>query len=285
MAAVCGVAARCAYPFASPARASGSKWQGGAAMRTRGACDGEKAIPGDEIMSHGSSSVATVARRRPAPSQPYARTAPSRDRASDQAWADPPTDIGSHLVAELRGRQDRTRRYLHRRLGDADEAEDVWQEFCLTVWRKGHQVRDPAALNSWLNRVLHTVLVDHVRREGARRHAHARLAVEPSSASVAAEPASDSLAAPDRFDRLACSCFYRLLPRLKSEYADALARVDLGEEERAAVARDLGITPVNMRVRLHRARGALREALRHSCTECRVRACFGGASTEDGDGG
>lgn len=60
------------------------------------------------------------------------------------------------------------------------------------------------------------------------------------------------------------ACFYQLIPTLKPEYAVVLQRI----ESRAIVATDLGSTLNVIRVRLHRARRALKQILLTSCKDC-----------------
>jgi RNA polymerase sigma-70 factor (ECF subfamily) len=64
------------------------------------------------------------------------------------------------------------------------------------------------------------------------------------------------------------------VPTLKPEYAEVLRRVDFDERDPATVARELGLSSTNMRVRLHRARQALREQLERSCGTCATHACL-----------
>ena len=180
--------------------------------------------------------------------------------------------IDSKLLTTLTERRSQFLRLLQQRLGNRDEAEDVLQDFHLKVLLKGGQIKNGDSTVAWLHTVLRSVLVDHVRKEAKRREAHQLIASEWLATS-----AQDEIAAADEelFDRAACTCFYRLLPILKAEYADVLARIDLAQQERDEAARDLGITPGNMRVRLHRARTAPREELKVSCRKCRERDCFG----------
>lgn len=186
--------------------------------------------------------------------------------------------IDPKLMAILIERRVQFLRFLQKRLGDRDEAEDVLQDFYLRVLLKGDQIRDGNSIVAWLHTVLKSVMVDHFRREATRRDAHQLMAAEWLATSLQDETAK---ADEEAFDRVACTCFYRLLPTLKSEYAEVLTRVDLAQEERAKTANALGITPGNMRVRLHRARHALKEVLETSCRQCREHDCFGQGGPSD----
>ncbi|WP_201153750.1 sigma-70 family RNA polymerase sigma factor [Rhodothalassium salexigens] len=155
-------------------------------------------------------------------------------------------------------------RFLCRRLGDEQDARDVLQAFSLRVLTRYGELRDTDRLRGWMSRILHTVLTDHYRAGQRRGRLHDRLAAEPG-ADDRAEPAPD-----DALDGAVCACLYTLLPTLRPAEADLIRRLDLLEEPRAAVAADLGITPAALRVRLHRARQALRTRLEQSCLTCVV---------------
>jgi RNA polymerase sigma-70 factor (ECF subfamily) len=53
-----------------------------------------------------------------------------------------------------------------------------------------------------------------------------------------------------------------------------IRRVDLDEATIADVASEMGITPGNARVKLHRARRALRRQLELSCGSCAEHGCL-----------
>ena len=60
-------------------------------------------------------------------------------------------------------------RFLQRRLGNADEAEDVLQRFILKAIERSEDLRDVKAVRGWLSRVLATTIVDHQRAAGHTR--------------------------------------------------------------------------------------------------------------------
>ncbi len=170
-------------------------------------------------------------------------------------------------------------RFLVRRVGDADTAEDVLQQFYLRAVSRGSELRRSESAVAWLYRLLRTTLVDHYRSESSRRRReadYARMEI-PSNEGRDAELQST-----------VCACLEALLPTLKPEYAEILRRVDLQETPPREVARDLGLTPNNVRVRLHRARQAMKESLLLSCRTCAEHGCLDcdcKAPGESGGGG
>ena len=160
-------------------------------------------------------------------------------------------------------------RYLMRRVGDKATAEDVLQSFCIRVMQSKTQLRDEASAIGWLYTVLKSVLMDHFRKETVRKRGDARYSQEQLVLD------GDHLA--QESDDAICKCLRGLLPELRPEYAEILRRVDFLEETRKNVADDMGVSQQNLRVRLHRARGAIGVALKQHCGACcetEYRDCF-----------
>ena len=150
-------------------------------------------------------------------------------------------------------------RFLTRQLRDADEARDVLHDFYTRVLSRIDDVRDSEKLRGWMGRVLHSVLADHFRRRARRTHAEAE---------QAREEAGDVPAWEEELDAAVCNCLYKLLPTLRPAYADILWRADLIGQSRTEIAAALGIDEANVRVRLHRARLALKQRLIDTCRTC-----------------
>lgn len=150
--------------------------------------------------------------------------------------------------------------YLLRRVGDPAAAEDVLQNFCLRVMQSGTELRDDRNAIGWLYKVLRSVLIDHYRKDAARRRGHAsygqhRQVLEDTHAIVES-------------DEAICRCVRGLVSDLRPEYCEVVRRIDFLEEPRENVGAELGITQQNLRVRLHRARQAIGTALQKHCGEC-----------------
>lgn len=75
--------------------------------------------------------------------------------------------------------------------------------------------------------------------------------------------------------RRSAPAFQALLPALKPEYVELIEAPDLAEESPESVARRLGITTNNLKVRRHRARQALRQQLEKACGTCAQGKCIG----------
>src|SRR5690625_1493393 len=150
--------------------------------------------------------------------------------------------------------------FLIRRLGDEEEAADVLHDFYVKVLTRVDDIRDTHKVRAWMQRVLETTLIDYYRAQSRRRRLEEDYTYRESSA----------LTDEDDLDIIICVCLYKLLPTLKAEYASILWRVDLVGESRESLAAALDITVGHLRVRLHRARQALRQRLEETCRTCPV---------------
>ena len=167
--------------------------------------------------------------------------------------------IDPEFEAALVNNQGDFLKFLTRRLRSADDAEEVLQQFYLRAIRNASKVRNSERVVAWLYRVLRSTLVDHYRREAARRSNVSAFA----QVQLIHEGADESGGKGQ-----VCPCLHKVLPTLKPEYCDVLWRVDLAGESRSRVAETKGLTLNNLNVRLHRARQALKRALLSRCETC-----------------
>lgn len=149
-------------------------------------------------------------------------------------------------------------RVLARRMRNAETAEEVLQQFYLRALSKASDIKQRESIVPWLFRVLSSTLADFYRGQTARRHGEGEYAHTRPESSHEFHMDTES----------ECRCLYQHLPMLKPEYAEVLQRVDLSGDSRGKVAETLGLTTNLVRVRLHRARQALRKVLLTSCEGC-----------------
>ncbi len=184
----------------------------------------------------------------------------------DEVDADPGPQAAASADAAVRRALVESRRQLHgflrRRLGSAEEAEEVLQAFMLRAVERAGDLRDVRTVRGWLSRLLATSIADH-RRQAARRRRREAVMTPEFFDTTPEEPDPE-------LEEAVCNCLYKLLPTLSPEHADVIWRVDLTGEERAAVAARLGITLNALGVRLHRARRALKRRLEEMCLTCPV---------------
>ncbi|KUO65412.1 MAG: RNA polymerase subunit sigma-24 [Alphaproteobacteria bacterium BRH_c36] len=178
---------------------------------------------------------------------------------TDSNEVQPNSDAVHAVMVEI---QQDLLRILTRRLGNQDEAADVLHDFYVKVLARMGDVKDTEKLRGWMRRVLETTLIDYYRAQGKKRRGEAELKL--------LEPESKGSETLDELDLAICMCLYKLLPTLKSEYAEVLWRADLMGETRKEISAKLGLSPSNLRVRLHRARQALKQRLQETCQVCPI---------------
>ncbi len=139
-------------------------------------------------------------------------------------------------------------------VGSADDAEDVTQEALLLAYRYRDSFRGTSRYRTWLYRIAATTALGHLRRQ--RR---SRVCLEGSSSvlDTAVDPAksSETLIAEAEERAIVHQALTELTPSYR---AILLARADDTEVE---VAKRLGLTVGNVKVRAHRARKQLRATL------------------------
>lgn len=168
----------------------------------------------------------------------------------------------AELVSRLVENHRKFRAFLERRVGSGADAEDILQSAYAKGVERGGDLRDGESAVAWFYRLLRNGVADHYRRRARESRAVERAAWDlPESVEPEVKAAI-------------CGCISDLLPALRKEYAEILRRVDLEGRELAAVAAELSVTPGNARVRLHRARRALRDRLEESCGSCTAHGCL-----------
>ncbi len=150
-------------------------------------------------------------------------------------------------------------RFLVRRLGNEHDAVDVLQEFFIRVLSRFGDLRDEDRLRGWMASVLRSAIADHYRMKGHQSQL---------ANAYHADPALGPDVVEEDIDLVVCACLYKLLPTLKNEYAQLVWRADLIGEPRSQIAVDLGLNENALRVKLHRARKALRKRLEQTCETC-----------------
>lgn len=148
-------------------------------------------------------------------------------------------------------------RFLRSRLRSREDAEDVLQEFALKAIQGSGRLTDLSKVEAWLAITLRNALFDRYRRNAGRARLQESVRAEPICAPEE----------PEALDR-PLDCLSRAIDGLKPETAALLRRAELQETPLKAIAADLAITANNAGVRVHRAREALRQAMKARCAAC-----------------
>ena len=164
----------------------------------------------------------------------------------------------------VRHHSSRLLRLARRFMKSEDEARDALQDAFLSVFRSIGRFEESARLSTWLHRI--TVNACLMRLRSRRRRAEEDLEpylprftdggaqVEPST------PWNESAHTVIEREQL-CRLVRASIDRLPDTYREVLLLRDIEELSNGETARLLGVTPNAAKIRLHRARQALRTIL------------------------
>ena len=169
------------------------------------------------------------------------------------------------IASVLREHAGQFRSFVAARLPSAD-VDDVLQTAAVRAVERAASLNDPDRVLPWLYRVHRNVIADTLRNRASR---------ERTLNEIDAAPEVDAL------EEL-CGCSLVQARRLQPSYAAVLALVDAGDATIADAAAHLGISVNNASVRLHRARKALRKAMREHCGVESPRDCLDCRCVVDG---
>jgi RNA polymerase sigma-70 factor (ECF subfamily) len=144
------------------------------------------------------------------------------------------------------------RRYVH----DDHAAEDIAQEAMLLAYRHRHAFRGQARPRTWLYRIAMTTALGYLRRQS--RHLARVVSLPPDA--LAALPAFAGTPEDAALRRELGDALARELDQLDDKYARVLRLrgEDYCDRE---IAAELGVTVATVKVRAHRGRTMLRDAI------------------------
>ena len=154
-------------------------------------------------------------------------------------------------------------KYLERRVGDRELAEDILQDAFAKLLDRPDQAPSDEGVVPWFYRTLRNAAIDRFRRQGTANRAVEAFARE-IEAHVTPEP---------EMETEICACISRLATTLKPEYTAALQAIDVQGTPVKAFAEQQGLSASNAGVRVFRAREALKKRVAESCGTCAEHGC------------
>lgn len=154
-------------------------------------------------------------------------------------------------------------KYLERRVGDRELAEDILQDAFAKLLHRPDQAPSEEGILPWFYRTLRNAAIDRYRRQGTANRAVEAFARE-IEAHITPEP---------EMEAEICACVSRLATTLRPEYAAALHAIDVQGTPVKAFAEQQGLSPSNAGVRVFRAREALKKRVAESCGTCAEHGC------------
>ena len=154
---------------------------------------------------------------------------------------------------------DRLQRFIARRVGSPQDAEDIFQEVMLRIHRHSGDLEHADRVASWVYRIATNSIADHYRRPARRELASGQAMDVAEPATAWAEPESAELRA-----ELA-DCLAPLTARLPVLYREALEVTDFQGITQAEAAGRLGLSVSGMKARVQRGRKQLKDLLLDCC--------------------
>ena len=154
--------------------------------------------------------------------------------------------------------------YLRRLVGELD-AEDMAQEVFVKVSRSLESFRGEASLSTWIYRIATNTAMDLLRKSPSQRRTPASTADtgddETAPPDDGSPPLDTLLIRKDMND-----CIRGLVNALPDNYRTVLFLSDLEGFTNAEIGAVLGLSLDAVKIRLHRARQALRKSMDNACT-------------------
>jgi RNA polymerase sigma-70 factor (ECF subfamily) len=149
-------------------------------------------------------------------------------------------------------------RYLRRYTGDAALADDLLQETLIRMARGLSEFEGRSSLKTWAFTIATRVAADYFR-DPMHRATIVDLD-EAESVQDAARLVVDQIV----IDEMN-ACIRQVIDSLPDDYRAALVLHDLENLPTQTIADICGITVANVKIRIHRARSRLKEALKRQC--------------------
>ena len=161
--------------------------------------------------------------------------------------------------------QPRIRRYLSHLAGEAD-ASDLTQAVFLKVSQSLDSFRGESSLATWIFRIATNVALDRARSPLERE--------SPADSACAAETATVDFWSgepPPAVERQLIrremnACIREVVEQLPPDFGTVLVLSEFEDMKDSEIAESLGVSLQTAKIRLHRARTKLREALECNCT-------------------
>jgi len=156
---------------------------------------------------------------------------------------------------------DRVYRYIRGMVRDANEAEDLTQETFLRAHRERETVRDQGALLSWLYRVATHVALDRLRQRAKIAVREAKLDPADIDLPDAGTPSMQQALEQEQMS----ACVNRFFALIPDDYRSVILLHDMHGLTGPEIAALLAVPLTTVKIRLHRARRQLKDALTSGC--------------------
>lgn len=168
---------------------------------------------------------------------------------------EPSLSVFEDVAQELSGP---LRRYLQRLVGNRATADDLLQDTLLKIARALPEFEGRSSVKTWAFTIATRVATDHFRRP----HSRARMVeIDETAPAHVVDAEIDQRLVIDEMS----SCVREVIDSLPEDYRTALVLHDLEGQTAAQVAEIAGCSIANAKIRIHRARRRLKQALGEEC--------------------
>lgn len=165
----------------------------------------------------------------------------------------PSRHVFEDVVEELSGP---LRRYLERLVGNRSTADDLLQDTLLKIARALPGFEGRSSVKTWAFTIATRVATDHLRRPQNRAQM-----VEIDETIESLDPETDQKLVVDEMS----NCMREVIDSLPEDYRTAVVLHDLEGQTAAQVAEIAGCSIATAKIRIHRARRRLKQALDEEC--------------------
>ena len=146
---------------------------------------------------------------------------------------------------------------VRRILRDEDAAADVTQDALLLAHRHRDQFRGESAHRTWLYRIAVTTALGHLRKQRRRREELMADGASPAGELADPRPSPEAAVAAGELAGAMAEALDGVSPGHRQVFL-----LRMGDWSETEIARRVGISVANVKIRTHRTRAQLREALR-----------------------
>ena len=141
--------------------------------------------------------------------------------------------------------------FLHSRISDSDEVEDLLQIIFIKIYQKHHTVKSQDSLQSWLFQVANNTLIDYYRKN------------RNTSKLNENDLWQDTLNPQAEMDLSAC--IEPFIAALPANSAELLTQIDIKGQSQKAYAESKGLSYSTLKSRVQNARKQLHELFLNCC--------------------
>jgi len=160
-------------------------------------------------------------------------------------------DVAQELSGPLR-------RYLERLVGNRGTADDLLQDTLLKIARALPEFEGRSSVKTWAFTIATRVATDHFRRPHSRAQ---MIEIDETAPAQVLDAEIDQRLVIDEMS----SCVRGVIDTLPEDYRTALVLHDLEGHTAAQVAEIAGCSLATAKIRIHRSRRRLKEALNEEC--------------------